>query len=140
MFRYDDAYSQDHDFEQDFASGCRMRWRKRKLQRYSRHIISYRKHIVELPEKQCRKANIELVFAGHLIFISGYWCFGRSKDGTGMVANRRSQLAAATNGVLFKDSNQAFSKIRNQLQQGYPEAVRLRRLAQKPHGWHSVAI
>ena len=65
---------------------------------------------------------------------------GVPKTDTGMVANRRSSACCCNEWCSFKDSNQAFSKIRNQLQQGYPEAVTQAAEVQlrKLHGWHSV--
>lgn len=46
------------------------------------------------------------------------------------------KLAAATNGMVFRDDTGAFTKIRESLLEYYPTKVWMMRLAEKLHGLH----
>ena len=125
--------------EQDFVSGCRMRWQKQKLQRCSRHITSYRKHIVELPEKQCRKANIGLVFAGHLIFISGCSAFQvfQRRNKSGCKSKKPSWLLQRM--VFFsRIAIRRFLKFAACCSKAIRKPFGCGGWLRKLHGWHSV--
>ena len=125
--------------EQDFVSGCRMRWRKRKLQRYSRHIISYPKHIVELPEKQCRRENIGLVFAGHLIFISDCLAFRafQRQNRNGCKSKKHSLLLQRM--VFFsRIAIRRFLKFATNCSKAIRKPFGCGGWLRKLHGWHNV--
>lgn len=131
-FGYDDAYSQDHDFGAGFCIWVPDEMAEAK-------ITALQQAYNLLPKTYCGITRKTMPQGEHRVGVCRTSDFyqrllgvpGVPKTEQEWLQIEEAQLAAATNGVLFKDSNQAFSKIRNQLQQGYPEAVRLRRLAQE---------
>lgn len=155
-FGYDDAISRDHDFalgfclwlsEEDYRSIGGM------LQKsYEQLLVDFgdeflRENGIEAPTKSVNKVlshrrGVSSVreFYENLLNVN----VQKTSEGGYILPDSWRQiseekLAAATNGMVFRDDTGAFTKIRESLLEYYPTKVWMMRLAEKLHGFAQTA-
>lgn len=155
-FGYDDAISRDHDFalgfclwlsEEDYRSIGGM------LQKsYEQLLVDFgdeflRENGIEAPTKSVNKVlshrrGVSSVreFYENLLNVK----VQKTSEGGYILPDSWRQiseekLAAATNGMVFRDDTGAFTKIRENLLEYYPTKVWMMRLAEKLHGFAQTA-
>ena len=130
-FGFDDELSRDHDFEAGFCL-----W----LTPEDGEAIGFRlfRAYGKLPEEfQGVKKEKTSLFGGRrkgVMEISEFYgnmigCPGVPEEAEQWLAIPEYALAQAVNGEVFRDDLGEFSRIRNILQKGYPEDVRLKKIA-----------
>lgn len=130
-FGFDDELSRDHDFEAGFCL-----W----LTPEDGEAIGFRlfRAYGRLPEEfQGVKKEKTSLFGGRrkgVMEISEFYgnmigCPGVPEEAEQWLAIPEYALAQAVNGEVFRDDLGEFSRIRNILQKGYPEDVRLKKIA-----------
>lgn len=130
-FGYDDEYSRDHDFEAGFCM-----W----LTKADEEAIGFKlsRAYKKLPDEFMGvKKQAQSFFGGNRRGVLEIGEFYSRFTGSSGVPDSwqqwmdlpESALAEAVNGQVFRDDLGEFTQIRNQLSAGFPEDVRLKKLA-----------
>lgn len=130
-FGYDDGLSRDHDFEAGFCLWLTQEdWERAGF----RLFRAYGK----LPEefRGVRREQTSLFGGSRKGVMTIGEFYGRTMGCSGIPENLRQwmaipeyALAQAVNGEVFRDDLGAFSRVREELRKGYPEDVRLKKIA-----------
>lgn len=128
---YDDALSRDHDFGAGFCI-----WVPDDLPEET--VQQLRNAYAVLPKSYCGVSRVAMPEADGRVGVCRQSAFFRRLLGTDGVPETEAQwleiesgmLAAACSGAVFRDDSGSFTAVRRKLSLGYPEEVRLRRLAQ----------
>lgn len=130
-FGYDDGISRDHDFEAGFCL-----WIPDRLERELEFKLS--RAYGKLPESYLGVERAKQSLWGHNrrgVILNGSF-YSRFTGRPGLpespvewLALPEHSLACAVNGKVFRDDLGEFSAVRRELQKGYPEDVRLKKIA-----------
>ncbi len=130
-FGFDDQISQDHDFGPGFCI-----WLPAGV--FNTYGAEIQRAYNELPKSCCGYTRSESRYGGGRVgtqsieefYYKHIGLHGIPSTGIQWMNVPEYHLAAVTNGEVFEDQSGEFSRIRNTLLAGYPQQVRLKKLAE----------
>ena len=133
-YGFDDSFSADHDFGPEFcmwlddetydAIGDKLQAAYDAL---PEQFLGYRRSTTAMGQGRRGVMRIKDFYEKHL--------HASSYEEIDFAGIEDYELAVCVNGQVFRDDEGSFSLLRNQLMQGYPEEIRLKKLAQDVAGF-----